>query len=83
MDRDQVLSVVIKHMKQNIDGLDESQIDPSRSMLDQGASSLDVVEIVAASMRELRIKVPRTALANLKCIDDLVDLFVEVKAKSA
>jgi len=73
--RQRILEVVIKHLKQNVDGLDDVEIDPSRSMADFGASSLDIVEVVSASIRELRIKVSRTEMAGLKNIDGLVDLF--------
>ena len=75
MQRQQILEVVARHFRNNVDGSDAIELDPSRSMLDQGATSLDVVEIVSASMRELRVRVPRTELAGLKNIDELVDLF--------
>lgn len=73
--RQKILEVVIKHLKQNVDGLEDVEIDPSRSMAEFGASSLDMVEVVSASIRELKIKVSRTELAGLKNIDGLVDLF--------
>jgi len=79
MERDEVLDVVTKHIRLNADGLDGAAIDPLKSMRDFGLSSLDTVEIVSASMRELRIRVPRTELASLSNIDELVDLFVKVK----
>ena len=74
IDRRQILEVVVRHFRANVDRGDAIELDPSRSMLEQGASSLDVVEIVSASMRELRIRVPRTELAGCKNVDDLVDL---------
>lgn len=73
--RQRILEVVIKHLKQNVDGLDDTEIDPSHSMAEFGASSLDIVEVVSSSIRELKIKVSRTELAGLKNIDELVDLF--------
>lgn len=79
MDRDQVMNAVTKHMRLNADGLDGVAIDPSKSMKEFGLSSLDTVEIVSASMRELRIRVPRTELAKLSNIDELVDLFLRVE----
>jgi acyl carrier protein len=75
MSRERVMAVVIKNMKLNIDGLDDIDIDPRKSMLEYGASSLDLVEIVSSSMRDLQIKVSRTELAELESIDGLVDLF--------
>jgi polyketide biosynthesis acyl carrier protein len=79
MERQQILDVVIKHLRRNVDGLDEVAIDPSKSMAEYSASSLDIVEVVSASMRELQIKIPRTRLAEIKNMNGLVDLFHEVK----
>jgi len=76
MDRSHVLNVVIKHFRANVDLPSDFQVDPSRSMLEQGAQSLDLLEIVAASMRELKIRVPRTSLRHLKNVDELVDVFL-------
>lgn len=73
--REQILGVVKKHLLETVDELDESQIDASVSMKDLGANSLDIVEVVSLSMRELRIKIPRSELANLTNIDGLVDMF--------
>jgi acyl carrier protein len=83
MEREQILNVVIKNIKLNIDGLEDEEIDPEKSMADYGANSLDIVEIVSSSMRDLKIKAPRTEMANLKNINDLVELFAKVKNESA
>jgi polyketide biosynthesis acyl carrier protein len=83
MDRQQVLSVVLKHLKLNVNGLEGLEIDPSKSMAEFGASSLDIVEVVSASMRELQIRVPRTELAQLQNMDALVDLFTKIKNKTS
>jgi acyl carrier protein len=72
--RDEVLNVVKKHLMDNVEDLEESKIDPARSMKDMGANSLDIVEVVSCSMRELKIKVPRAELAQLTNMDGLVDL---------
>ena len=77
MDRQQIVDVVLKHLRLNVDGLDDVEIDTERSMADFGASSLDIVEVVSSSMRELRIRVPMTELSGLKNIGELVALFVK------
>lgn len=79
MTRDEVFAVVIKHLANAIDDIDPASIDPSRSMKDYGANSLDIVEVVSASMRELRVKVPRAELNRLTNLDQLVSLLHEVK----
>jgi acyl carrier protein len=75
MTRDQILSVVRKHLLETVDDLAESQVDPALSMKDLGANSLDIVEVVSRSMRELQIKIPRSELSKLTNIDGLVDMF--------
>ncbi|HEY9227743.1 MAG TPA: phosphopantetheine-binding protein [Gemmatimonadaceae bacterium] len=66
--------MIAKHLANAVDGLDASTIDGTRSMKDYGANSLDIVEVVSASMRELKVKVPRSELNKLKDINGLVDL---------
>jgi len=56
------------------EGLTPEAIDPAKSMKDLGANSLDIVEIVSSSMREIKVKIPRSELAKLTNLDGLVDL---------
>jgi acyl carrier protein len=77
-----VYSVVKKHLLETIDGLREDQIDATRSMKDLGANSLDIVEVVSLSMRELKVKVPRAELAKLTNLEGLVDLLYTVATQA-
>ncbi|MCY0992366.1 phosphopantetheine-binding protein [Nannocystis sp. ILAH1] len=72
--RDDVLAVVKRHLVDTVEGIDAAQVDPAKSMKDLGANSLDIVEVVSCSMRELKVKVPRAELNKLTNIDELVDL---------
>jgi acyl carrier protein len=74
MTREQVMSVVTKHLANAVDGVDAASIDGARSMKDYGANSLDIVEVVSSAMRELKVKVPRSEMNKLTNIDGLVDL---------
>ena len=76
MDRAQILNVVKKHILENVEDLKESDLDPKRSLKDFGANSLDIIEVVSCSMRELNIKIPRSELAEIKSIDELGDNFM-------
>ncbi len=78
MDRELIKSVVIKHLGDSVDGLDPDNVDTSLSMKDLGANSLDIVEVVSCSMRELKVKVPRSELAKLENVDQLVELLHSV-----
>ncbi len=80
--REKVLEIVVGHLGDTVEELEGVEIDPSKSMKDLGANSLDIVEVVSCSMRDLKVKVPRAELNNLTNIDQLVDLLhATVQAK--
>ena len=79
--RAEIRATILRHLVDVVDGLEDSQIDCSLSMKDYGATSLDMVEVVSASMREMRIKVPRSELNGLRNIDELIDLFADVQLR--
>ena len=83
MTRDHVMAVVMKHLVEAVDGLTPDKVDPTRSMKDLGANSLDIVEVVSSSMRELKVKIPRAELAKLTNVDQLVDLLHKTASQSA
>jgi len=81
--REQILAVVTKHLCESLEDLDVERLDTSLSMKDLGANSLDMVEVVSRTMRELRIKIPRSELSKLTNIDGLVDLLHQVALANA
>jgi acyl carrier protein len=52
-------------------------------MRDYGADSLEMVEVVSRSMKQLRIKVPRTKLLHVTNLRELLDVFEEESARLA
>jgi acyl carrier protein len=86
VDREEIASVVRKHLIEVVDDIKEADIDMSRSMKDFGANSLDIVDVVSSAMRELKVKVPRSELGRLTNMNGLVDLLyssVQEKLKVA
>lgn len=81
--RDQIVAVVKKHIHQVIEDIDLDVVDTSVSMKELGANSLDIVDVVSRTMRELRIKVPRAELTKLTDIDGFVDLLHEKAVEKA
>lgn len=77
MTKDDVISVIKKHILDNLEDLEENEIDPAKSMKDYGADSLDIIEVVSCSMRELKIKIPRSELSDVETIDQLADAFLK------
>ena len=81
--REEILSMVKRHLMDNVEDLDEGTIDPSKSMKELGANSLDIVEVVSCTMRDLKVKVPRAELAQLNDMNALVDLLHEYASQKA
>lgn len=81
MDKTQIRNVVLKHLAASVEGIDPATTDTSLSMKDLGANSLDIVEVVSSSMRELKIKIPRSELAKLTNVNELVDLLHQVASQ--
>ncbi len=77
MTKEKVIEVIKKNIVDNLDDLEEETIDPKKSMKDYGANSLDMIEVVSTSMRELNIKIPRAELADIATIEQLADKFME------
>ena len=77
MTKEKIIEVISKNIIENLDDLENETIDPKKSMKDYGANSLDMIEVVSCSMRELNIKVPRAELADIETIEQLADKFME------
>jgi acyl carrier protein len=81
MSREQIFMVVRGHIIKIVEGVQASAISEHASMRDLGADSLQIVEVVSRSMKELRVKVPRTELARATNLGDLVDLLEKADAQ--
>jgi acyl carrier protein len=80
--RDEIFDVVRKHLTEIVDTIKPDQVTNEASMKELGANSLDMVEIVSCSMREIKVRVPRKELAGLTDIGGLVDLLHQVQESS-
>jgi acyl carrier protein len=82
MTKEEVFEVLKKHILDQLeDEVEEEEIIIEKSMTDLGANSLDIVEIVTNTMRELKIKIPRDDLAAIDTMKGLVDAMTEAKNK--
>ena len=71
--KDEVINVIKKYILENLEDIEEKDIDTSKSMKEVGADSLDIIEVVSCSMRELNVKIPRTELSDINTIEELAD----------
>ncbi len=62
-------------------GVDESQVDPAASFVDDlGADSLDIVELVMAFEEAFDLDIPDDEAEKIKTVKDAVD-YIEAKKK--
>ncbi|MFC0109385.1 phosphopantetheine-binding protein [Kibdelosporangium aridum] len=73
--REDIFAVVKKNIATVIEGAEGLEVTETASMKDFGADSLEMVEVVSRSMKELRIKIPRTELSTVSNLKELVDIF--------
>ncbi len=75
--KEQIIEIISRNLEQNLHDIDGKAVSPTSSMRDYGANSLDIIEVVSASMRELEIRVPRSELTQVENIEELADKFLE------
>lgn len=74
--RDEIFIVIKANMEKVIEGARDAEVSETANMKeDFAADSLEIVEVVSRSMKELRIKVPRTELSKAGNVKELVDIF--------
>jgi len=62
-------------------GVDENQVDPSASFVDDlGADSLDIVELVMAFEEAFDLDIPDDGAEKIKTVKDAID-YIEAKKK--
>lgn len=75
MNREEIFEVIKKNIKEILENVQDEQLTEEQTLKNLGADSLEIVEIVSRSMKQLKIKVSRTELASLKNLGELVTLF--------
>ncbi len=82
MTREEIFAVIKANIQEIIPGARGKEILESNSMRDFGADSLEVVEVVSRSMKQLRIKVPRSELLEVRDLKGLLDVFEKAAAQT-
>lgn len=83
MTRDEVLTAVMKNVKELVPELETAGVDLNKTYRELDINSLDLVEIVTGTMRELKIKIPINELTTVKTPNNLVDLLFKAVSAQA
>lgn len=74
MDRSQLLDALKANIHTIVGRVQDPDIVEHKSMKDLGADSLEMVEVVSRTMKQFKIRVPRTELTKAQNIGQLLDL---------
>jgi acyl carrier protein len=75
MSREEMFAVIRANAQLVLEGAKNKDIQETNSLRDFGADSLESVEVISRSMKQLNLKIPRADLSKLNNIKDLLDLF--------
>jgi acyl carrier protein len=75
MTREHIFEIIKTNLHKVVESTRDVAISEERSMKEYGADSLEIVEVVSRSMKELKLKIPRTELSGAKNLRDLLDIF--------
>jgi acyl carrier protein len=81
MTREEILAVVRSNIGAIVEDVQADSITEEMSLDDLGADSLQVVEVISRSMKQLRLRVPRTELLRARNLSELVDIFEKAAAQ--
>lgn len=82
MTRDEMFTVIKARIAEIVESAAGKPIGETDSLRDLGADSLEIVEVVSRSMKDLGIKVPRGELTTARNLKDLLDLFERFSSPS-
>jgi acyl carrier protein len=75
MQRAEIAQALQGNLSSIVEAARGKEIVETASMKDYGADSLEMVEVVSRTMKQLKVKIPRTELATAKNLGQLLDLF--------
>lgn len=71
---DEIYAIVLRHVRDVLPELQSHAFQPSDSLRELGANSIDRADIVMEVMETLSLDIPRVELLGPGCIGELVDL---------
>lgn len=72
--RAEIRGLLAENVRFVVEDADETDLDEQKSMTDYGADSLESIEIISRTLKQLGAKVPRTELSAVDNIGELVTL---------
>ncbi|MBT2459207.1 acyl carrier protein [Streptomyces sp. ISL-86] len=75
-----VFDLIVENTREVIPELEGHRFEPSDSLRDLGANSIDRAEIIIMALESLSVRIPLVELADAKNIGELADLIHDKSA---
>ncbi|MEU5718138.1 acyl carrier protein [Streptomyces sp. NPDC020403] len=80
MPEPRVYDLIVNHVREVIPELEDHRFEPSDSLRDLGANSIDRAEVIIMTLDSLSVRIPLVELADAKNIGELADLIHDKSA---
>lgn len=74
MSKSEIFETIVRHVREVMPHLQDVALQPSDSLRDLGANSIDRADIVIGVMEELSLEIPRIELLTPNNLGELADL---------
>lgn len=74
MNQEDIFAIVVRHAQEVVPGLENHRFQPSESLKDLGANSIDRSEIVMMTLDTLSLKIPLVDTVKASNIGELVSV---------
>lgn len=83
LSRVQIFDAIVENLHLIVEESNSYEISEDKSMMEHGADSLETIEVVSRTMKQLGVKVSRTELSSVNNIGELVTLIQASGAKAS
>lgn len=81
MKRDEMFAALRSNLKAEIKALGDRTIRETDGPRELGGHSLQIMEVITRTMKDLRIEVPRDALLKTRNLGDVLDVFEQAAGR--
>lgn len=82
MNREELLGLLVSNLKKAVPEFAGEDLDTSKTYQELGVSSLELVEVVTRTTKELRLNLPFQELAKVRNTDDLADVILRLQQRA-
>lgn len=77
MHKQRIFDVIVSHAKEVVPRLHEHRFEPTDSLRELGANSVDRADIIVMTLETLGLRVPLATMARAQTIGELADIIHE------